>query len=317
MARISDLSDTEELIARLEWILMGLSGTSEEEGLLAQLDHLLKEGDSPSDMGLLNRLEIVYKHGEKLLSEYAKIADVIEQPINDEQQASIKRAVSSGIKGEMESLKGELDDVLKAARLASESITESASKADMVARKAQSDLLDIDQQLQQTVPAVSQQLRAMVSEIDMLLTSEKLKEPLEKSLKEVLGALSIDHHRDSLNAAWREALDGFSKSLAMDMQQHREAIETLLVESQQEQIQRVKRIIDTRTPSDTIIELFDELDRAKAKIAQYEDGKPVAQKVTGKDKGLSAVVWVWIAGGVTVGSVVGVLGTLLYLQGMG
>jgi ElaB/YqjD/DUF883 family membrane-anchored ribosome-binding protein len=121
------------------------------------------------------------------------------------------------------------------------------------------------------VPAVAQQLKAMVGELDGVLSADKLKGPLEASLKEVLSDLSVDHQKDSLQRAWSEVLESFGKSMAMDMQQHRESIETLLMESQQEQIERVKKIIDNRTPSDTIITLYDDLDRTKARLAQYED----------------------------------------------
>ena len=315
MPRMSDLSDYEELVARLEWLTMALAGSEDEEGLLALLDRLFVEGDAPSTSGLLPRIEMIYQHGERLLAHYAKIADVIEQPISDEQRDSIQQAIRDAIKTEKEALQSELADVQKAALLASERITESASKAEMSARSTQSELTGIESRLQQTVPAVAQQLKAMVSELDGVLSAEKLKVPLEASLKEVLAELSVGHQKEGLQRAWSEVLEGFGKSMAMDMQQHRESIETLLMESQQEQIERVKKIIDNRTPSDTIITLYDELDRTKARLAQYEDIEkapkaPVSSKNTEKISG--GVLW-WVLAAGLLGAIGGGSGIWYYL----
>lgn len=313
MASADSLSNLEDMVIRLDWLCMSLSGTEDEEGLIPQINRLFMEGDSPSGdrSGLIPRLEAVYEHGDALLGQLARVSDVIEQPIGDEQRKSIRQAIRSAIKEEVDGLHAELADVAKAARLASERITESAAKSEILVRSTQAGLEQVEERLQQTVPDMAEQMRAMVGELGDLLSTDKIRGPLESNLREVLATLSVDHQKGRLHEAWSEVMDKFVHDLSVDMAQHREAMEMLLVESQQEQMARVKKIVDSRTPSETIVSLFDELDLAKSQLAKYEKNGAAQQAQVASGRSQS-FWWVVIAAAVG-GGIIGAGGIMAYL----
>lgn len=76
MPRI-DVPELEDLVVRLEWVQMSLSGTSEEEGLISKLDRLYDEGDSTTNSGLLPRLEGMYRNSEELLQRLGQFSDLL------------------------------------------------------------------------------------------------------------------------------------------------------------------------------------------------------------------------------------------------
>lgn len=151
MPRI-DVPELEDLVVRLEWVQMSLAGTDEEEGLFAKLDRLYAEGDTPSESGLIPRLESVYRNSEDLLNRLAQFSDLLDSPIADKHAKAIRVAIGESISAGTDDIKEELRDIDKASQLAAERITTSASQAEMALRGTKSDLEDIEERLHGVMP---------------------------------------------------------------------------------------------------------------------------------------------------------------------
>lgn len=263
MAKI-DLEAVEELTVRLEWVEMALSGDKDNMGLIDRLGSLFTVGDSSIDDGVLLKLDKTLQDAQTLSKQIASLEQTLSKPINTEQADQIELAVSSSIDKGSESLKAELVDINKASHLAAERITSSASQAEVSLRTASNQLAAAEDSLHQLLPQVTQQLKAVLLEAEGAIGSEKALSELKVKIEGLVKELVVDAKAESLKQEWGGILDVFIKELNASFIRQSEAIEEIVIDTQAENLERVKKLIDHRAPSDVIIKLFEDLDASQS-----------------------------------------------------
>lgn len=185
----------------------------------------------------------------------------------------------------------------------------------MLLRGTRSDLEAIEERMHSVMPQVTQQLKAVIKEAESVLVSNKVRASMEAHVVDVLKNITVSEYSKEIKASWEQTLQNFRTEMETTLRQHLEAVEATMVESQQANVANVKKIVDSRTPSDTIVTLYNELDEARAKIEKLESSKDKSshsQPISAKKRDLSNGITV--ATGI-MGAVVGAGSMWLILIG--
>lgn len=263
MAKI-DLEVIEELAVRLEWLEMALAGNKDGPGIIDQLGALYAHGSSSVEDGVLLRLDRTIQDARILGEQISALEETLSKPLNTAQTEQIESTVSRSIENGSAVLKAELADISKASQLAAERITASAAQADISLREASDQLASSEDSLHQILPQVTQQLRAVINEAQSALGSETAINHLKGKVEQIIKELVVDAKSESLSNEWSAVLERFMTEQKASFKRHSEAIEEIVIDTQAENLERVKKLIDHRAPSDVIVKLFEDLDASRS-----------------------------------------------------
>jgi hypothetical protein len=268
-----DITEVKELVDRLEWMSLELHGTVDQPGLLDKLSLLLVNDEGagpPASKGLVPRVEKLCADIDRVLDNQSTLSSVILRPVPEDQRQSILEAVESGFNAGRSHLQEEMEDYNKGSRLAAEQITKATAEAELLFRSQQDSLSAAQDQMNKSSGQVAQQLRQMLGEIKSSISEESLQEPLRAALEKTLASGALEVNQQQLTESWRLVSEDLVKKIRNEMLQNREGIEDLFRETQAEQLKHVKEIIHGRTPSQTIVTLYDDLDATKAQLQVKE-----------------------------------------------